>query len=91
MSDINDPEVIELAERVKEFVKDQPVPRVSLAFLRALATVLAETCAVADADVTEANRLIESHVELLRTNAAEQYQRFLAIQRAASTPPQGTA
>ena len=91
MSDINEPEVIALAERIKDFVKDQPVPRVSLALLRALATVLAETCAIADADATEANRFIHSHVEMLRTNAAEQYERLLAIQRAASTPPQGHA
>jgi len=74
MSDINEPEVIALAERIKEIVKDQPVPRVSLALLRALATVLAETCAIADADATEANRFIHSHVEMLRTNAAEQYE-----------------
>jgi hypothetical protein len=46
---------------------------------------------VADADLTEANRFIESNVELLRINAAEQYQRLIAIQRAASTPPQGSA
>jgi len=83
--------VIALAERIKDFVQDQPVPRVSLALIRALATLLAETCAIADADATEANRFIHSHVEMLRTNAAEQYERLLAIQRAASTPPQGHA
>jgi len=41
--------MIALAERIKDFVKDQPVPRVSL-LLRALATVLAETCAIAEAE-----------------------------------------
>ena len=91
MSDINDQEVIALAERIKEFVKDQPVPRVSLALVRFLATVLAETCAIAEADSTEALQFIDTHVEMLRVNAAEQYERLLAIQRAASSPPQGNA
>jgi hypothetical protein len=75
MSDINDPAVITLAGRISEFVKDQPVPRVSLALLRVLATVLAE--------------IIDTHVEMLRANAAEQYERLSAIQRAASGPTQG--
>jgi len=91
LRDNNDPEVIALAERNKEFVKDQPVPRVSFALLRVLATVLAETCAAADADASEANRCVDSHVELLRNNTAEQYERLIAIQRPAAATPQGTA
>jgi hypothetical protein len=91
MSDINDPAVIALAGRISEFVKNQPVPRVNLALLRVLATVLAETCAFAEADATEADQFIDTHVEMLRANAAEQYERLSAIQRAASGPTQGNA
>jgi hypothetical protein len=43
--------------------------------------VLAETCAIADADATEADQFIDSHVEMLRINAADQYERLIAIQR----------